>query len=389
VAVTLFWMSVAILGYVYVGFPLLVIAVGRWRGRRVRQQPITPPTSLIIAAYNEQDALAARLDNALSLDYPPGALEIVVASDGSTDRTVAVARAYAARGVRALGLPRRGKMHALDAAVGEATGDILVFTDANTMFAPDALRRLARNFADPEVGGVAGSKVYTLDQYAGATARGETLYWSYDEWIKHHESLTGSIVAADGAIYAIRRSCYRPCDDAAVTDDFATSTAVVAQGFRLVFEPEARAMEAAMASAECEFRRKVRLMTRGLRGLALRRRLLNPFHYGFYALVLFSHKVLRRLVPLVLVVLLLATLASIDSGDLYISAALAQAGFYGMAAVGYLLRDTRWGRAKCCYIPFFYCLGNAAALVALVRMASGARIEAWRPQRHEGGMRTQ
>jgi cellulose synthase/poly-beta-1,6-N-acetylglucosamine synthase-like glycosyltransferase len=232
---------------------------------------------------------------------------------------------------------------------------------------------------------VAGSKVYTGGTAGDSSTRGETLYWSYDEWLKQRESLTGSIVSADGAIYAIRRECYRPCADSAVTDDFAISTAVIEQGYRLVFEPRARAFEAAIPVAEREFRRKVRLMTRGLRGLLLRRPLLNPFRYGFYSLVLFSHKALRRLVPCILLALLAATLWAADGGVLYRSAAYAQAAFYGLAALGWVWKDTRWSRARCLYIPFFYCLGNAAALIALVRLLRGARIEAWQPQRHETG----
>jgi cellulose synthase/poly-beta-1,6-N-acetylglucosamine synthase-like glycosyltransferase len=377
-----FWFAVACIIYVYVGYPALVLWVGSIRRRQVCKQSITPRVSLVIAAYNEERNIAERLDNALSLDYPSEALEIIVASDGSEDATAAIVRSYAARGVRLLALPRQGKIHALNAAVAQAAGDILVFSDANTLFDRQALKKLVQNFADPEVGGVAGSKIYLAAAESEASTKGEQLYWSYDIWIKQLETLTGSIVSADGAIYAIRRDLYPVLGDSAVTDDFAISTAVVERQCRLVFEPEAHAYEIAIPTARREFARKVRLMTRGLRGIILRKRLLNPYHYGFYSLILFSHKVLRRLVPVFLVLLFLTSILAISHGAIYTTAAVAQGVFYGLAAAGYGLRRTRLGRQKCFVVPFFYCLANAAALMALIKVCSGEKITLWQPQRH-------
>ena len=382
IAVWVFWLLLATVVYVYAGFPWLVVIVGKLRNRRVRQQPITPTISLVIAAYNEEQNIAERLDNALALEYPPEAREIIVASDGSDDATAAIVAAYAPHGIRLLSLPRRGKIYALNAAVAHATGEILVFSDANTFFDLQALRNLARNFADPEVGGVAGRKIYTLQPGSDSSSQGEHLYWSYDLWLKQMESLTGSIVSADGAIYAIRRTLYRPLTNSAVTDDFAISTAVVEQGHRLVFESAAYAYEVAIPSADREFWRKVRLMTRGMRSLILRRRLLNPFRYGFYALWLFSHKALRRLVPVFLLLMLPACILASPSGTLYLGATLAQACFYGLACVGYVFRRTHLGQQKCFYVPFFYCLANAAALVAILKLVRGDHIQLWQPQRH-------
>ena len=381
----IFWLSAAAVAYAYVGYPLLLGIVGSLRRRRVRKELVTPRVSLIIAAYNEEQNIGRRLDNALSLDYPSRNLEIIVASDGSDDSTEAMVKTYAPRGVRLLSLARRGKIHALDAAISSAGGEILAFSDANVMYDSQALRRLARNFADPEVGGAAGAKVYRIEPQSDSSSRGEDLYWSYDTWIKGMESLTGSIVSADGAIYAIRANLYRRPADTAVTDDFAISTGVIEQGYRLVFDGEARAYEAAMPAAEREFGRKVRLITRGLRGVILRRRLLNPFRYGFYSIALFSHKLLRRLVPLWLLMLFFGSALTSASGRIYWAAAVAQSSFYAIACLGYLLRRTRLGGWKCFYVPFFYCLANAAALVAMVRLLRGDHIELWRPQRHGTG----
>jgi cellulose synthase/poly-beta-1,6-N-acetylglucosamine synthase-like glycosyltransferase len=411
--VALFWSLVALLVYVYAGFTALVVLVARIRRKRVQQAEITPRLSLIIPVWNEERTIAERLDNALALDYPKDGLEIIVPSDGSTDRTEEIVKGYATRGVHLLALPRRGKIHAIKEAVAAATGELLVFSDANSMYEKSALRMLARNFADPEVGGVCGNQVYVKANKTGAvkersadilsalhakryfnrmrgattgalpdsTSEGETLYWSFDKWLKQSESLTGSIVSAHGAIYAVRRALYQHPTNAAVTDDFAISTAVIEQGYRLVFESEAIAYEEPVPAAKREFGRKVRIMNRGLRGVLLRKRLLNPLRYGFYSVVLFSHKVLRRTVPFFLLALLAVSWRLGVRSEFYFYAAAAQAIFYALAGLGYVLRGSRLGRLKFFYIPCFYCLANAAALVAFIKLFAGARIELWQPQR--------
>ncbi len=380
-AALLFWFMLALLVYVYVGFTALVVLVAQIRRRQVRKQDLTPRLSLIIPVWNEERTIAERLDNALALDYPKDALEIIVPSDGSSDCTEEIVRRYASHGVRLLALPRRGKIHAIKDAVAAATGELLVFSDANSMYERNALRMLARNFADAEVGGVCGNQIYVKAKKADTTSQGETLYWSFDKWLKQSESLTGNIVSAHGAIYAIRRALYQHPASAAVTDDFAISTAVIEQGYRLVFESEAIAYEEPVAAANREFGRKVRIMNRGLRGVLLRKRLLNPFRYGFYSVVLFSHKVLRRMVPFFLLMLLAASWVLHTSHAFYLYAAAAQSAFYVMASLGYLLRRHRLGRLKFFYIPFFYCLANAAAMVAFCKLFAGTRIEFWQPQR--------
>jgi len=196
------------------------------------------------------------------------------------------------------------------------------------------------------------------------------------------ESRTGSIVSAHGAIYAIRRELYQQLAETAVTDDFAISTMVIEQGYRLVFEKDARAYEVAIPATEREFGRKVRMMTRGLRGVMLRKKLLNPFRHGFYSLVLFTHKFLRRLVSVMLISLLVCSLMLISRGHFYLTFAVGQIVFYLLAGLGYLFRQKRVGRLRLFYIPFFYCLANIAAMIALVNMIRGHQIERWQPHRH-------
>lgn len=382
VLAALFWLTAALALYVYVVYPALLAVAAALLDRTVERGAVTPTVSLIVAAYNEGDQIAATLEAALESDYPEEALEILVASDGSTDATEAVAGRYASRGVRVLSLPRRGKAHALNAAARRAAGELLVFTDANCRLEAGALRALARNFADPGVGGVAGHTGYAIPAAGETSGRGERLYWRYESWLKRAESRTGSVVSAHGGLYAIRRDLFRPVEDGSVTDDFAVSTAVVEQGRRLVFEPDARALEDAPSRSASLFQRRVRLTVRGLRSLLLRRGLLNPFRYGFYSVALFSHKVLRRLLPAGLPVLLVASVALAASvgGPIYTAAAGLQLLLYGLAAAGFLLRGSPAGERLPLYAPFYFTLSNAAALVGLWRLIRGDRIVGWEPR---------
>jgi cellulose synthase/poly-beta-1,6-N-acetylglucosamine synthase-like glycosyltransferase len=376
-----FWGALAALVYMYGGFSVLVAVWGSVRKRPVRRTPITPKVSVIVAAYNEEAVIRQKVRNTLELDYPSDLLEIIVASDGSNDRTERIVADMASSQVHLLALPRRGKIHALKAAIRQASGEILVFSDANTLMHMHAIRMLVRNFADPEVGGVCGNQLYVTAGRGDSSGLGETLYWNYDKWLKSLQSQTGSIVSADGALYAIRKRLFRFPEWTAVTDDFAISTAVIQMGYRLVFEPSALAYEKPTGAANREFKRKVRLMNRGMRGVVLRRRLLNPFRYGFYSIVLFSHKVVRRLAPVFLIALLVSGIALIPRDGAYALGAFLQIGFYALALIGWRARGHRAGRAKIISIPFFYCLANAAALVAITKLMRGEKIETWQPQR--------
>lgn len=373
-----FWCLVAAIVYAYALFPLLVV-LRSWLWRRpYRSAPIEPTVSLVIVAHNEAAGIAAKLDNVLSLDYPRQKLQVIVASDGSSDDTAQIVRGYAERGIELLNLPRQGKIPALNAAVAAATGEVLVFSDANSMYNQGAVRALVAPLADPTVGGVAGDQRYFKDRQG--TSAGEQAYWSFDRWMKQCQSRSGSTTSATGAIYCIRRALFRTCPGG-VTDDFATSTAVIAQGYRLVFSLDAAAYEPAAKAHRAEFGRKVRVTTRGLWGVVARRELLNPLRHGFYSLQLCSHKILRRLVAFPLLALLAIGPWLWNAGPFYRAAALAQAAFYAWGVLGLALAGTRLGRAKPLAIPAYFCLINAAALVASWQVLRGHRIERWEPQR--------
>jgi cellulose synthase/poly-beta-1,6-N-acetylglucosamine synthase-like glycosyltransferase len=380
--IILFWLSLSLIVYTYIGFPLLIVLRGLlWRKDYKKQEfSALPSVSVVISAYNEAQTIAEKLDNLLSLDYPRELLDIVIASDGSTDGTDAIVEKYRERGVNLLMLPHQGKAFALNEAVASSRGDVLVFSDANSIYRTDAIRSLVRPFVDPEVGGVAGNQIYLKKVSGESSGDGERAYWGFDRMLKEFQSRAGNTLAATGAIYAIRRSLFRPIPEG-VSDDLVTSTGVIAQGYRLVFAADAVAYEPVSATERVEFKRKVRVTVRSLRALMRIRSLLNPFVYGFYAFQLFSHKVLRYLVFVPLLTLVFISPFLWDSGLLYQLAITAEAGFYILALLGLMLNGTRSGRLKLFTIPFYFCMVNAAVLVAAIQVLRGHQIKHWEPQR--------
>lgn len=376
--VALFWISAALVLYSYAGFPLLVWIRSLVVHRSYREDDVQPSISMIVAAHNEAASIGAKIENILALDYPSERLKIFVASDGSDDGTDEIAESYANQGVRLLKLPRRGKIAALNAAAAAAPGELLVFSDANSMFAPDALRRLVRPFSDPRIGGVAGDQRY-LKETSGGNA-GERAYWSFERQLKRLQSRSGSTISATGAIYAVRRKLFLPAPSS-VTDDFTISTGVIEQGYRLVFAPDAVAFEPVSKASGNEFGRKVRIATRGLRAVIARRKLLNPIRFGFYSLQLFSHKVARRLVAVPLCVLLVTSLLAWNEGNVYRLAAVLQTAFIALGIAGLLLEGSWLGRRKLTSLPAYFLVVNTAMLIALVNVVIGRRIDLWQPER--------
>ncbi len=379
----LFWSSVFLIAYTYIGFPLFVILRGLWWGRPYKSEELTslPLVSIVISAYNESKTIAEKLDNILSLDYPCGKLEVVIASDGSTDGTDAIAERYKEQGVKLLSLPHHGKSVALNAAVAESNGEILVFSDANSIYKSDAIQELVKPFADPKVGGVAGNQIYKTEISRGSSSAGERAYWSFDRILKLSQSKSGNTLAATGAIYAIRMKLFRPIPDG-VSDDFVISTSVITQGFRLVFAPDAIAYEPVAATNQIEFGRKVRVIIRSWRAFVFMKELLNPFRYRFYAIQLFSHKILRYLVVFPLLMLFLISPFLWKMGLIYQMATIAQVVFYVCALLGLLINKIRFGQMKMLTIPFYFCMVNAASLVAIIKVLGGYQVKQWDPQRH-------
>jgi cellulose synthase/poly-beta-1,6-N-acetylglucosamine synthase-like glycosyltransferase len=373
-----FWASVALLFYTYVAFPIVTLLRAMIAPRTHRAAAITPSVSLVIAARNEAGSIARKLENIDQLDYPAQRLQVIVASDGSEDATEAIVQAHDGRPIELLRRPREGKAAALNAAVAAATGEILVFSDTNSRYEPAALHNLVAPFADPNVGGVAGNQVYERARSAEASTDGERTYWGFDRLLKGAESRSGSTISATGAIYAIRRELFDPIPPG-VTDDFFTSVGVIAKGRRLVFAPDAIAYERPAATGRLEFQRKVRIMTRGLRAIVMRRALLDPRRHGFYAIQLLSHKLLRRLMSIPLVLLAASSVSLWGRGALYRAAAIGQIAFYAAALVGLL--PWRLSKHRLFSIPAFFCSATLASAMATWNVLRGRSIERWEPAR--------
>lgn len=365
----------------YVGFPLVLGLRARTSSRPVRADDVTPSVAVVIAAHNEAAGIGDKIASVLGCDYPAELREVVVASDGSTDRTVEVARGYADRGVRVLDLPRAGKARALNAAVDTCTADIVVLSDANNPLDPAALRRIVRPFADPEVGGVAGDQRYVrATEDDGST--GERSYWALDRRVKEAESASGSVVSATGALYAVRRSLFPPVAEG-VTDDFWVSTNVVRSGCRLVLATDAIVWEVPSPGHRLEFRRKVRVMTRGLFGVYGRRELLDPRRFGFYSVQLMCHKVLRRLMFLPLVLMWVSSVVAARGGSrLWSLVAGAQTAGYAAGVIG-LRIGVPGPVGRVLALASYFVLVNAASAVALWNLLRGRRITRWEPARED------
>lgn len=375
-ALTLFAVAAAVTVYIYFGYPALIYVMARLRPRPVRRADVTPSMTLLVAAFNEEAVIERKIRNALALDYPRDQLEILIVGDGCTDATCTIARRF--ENVRVLELPRGGKAIALNRGAAEARGEVLVLTDANVELAPNALRLLARSFADPEVGGVSGKKQYVVRRGADTTVQGENLYWRWDQWQKTLESAQGSIFAADGTLYAVRRALYVPIRDPAQADDIAISARVVLQGYRLVFDPEAIAFEEAPVEGADELRRKIRVTNHSVRALLNLGSAL--WTSGFYSVELLSHKLVRHLIPFFLL-LLFATSVWLARGSALFGLAVAlQVLFYLFAVAGALLRHRRSGAGRVFSVPYYFCLVNAAALLGVLSIARGNRVREWSPR---------
>jgi cellulose synthase/poly-beta-1,6-N-acetylglucosamine synthase-like glycosyltransferase len=312
IAKVLFWTSLGVLAWTQLGYPLAAALLARLRARPVRKGDFTPTASVIVAAHDEEAVIERRLHNLLALDYPSDRLEIIVASDASSDRTDELVEAIAAREprVRVLRCPRGGKVAAQNRAVRETTGEILAFSDANAQWKPDALRLLVRNFADPDVAYVCGGHFY---EAADGTNR-EGTYWRWESWLRRNESALGSITGGIGPIYAVRRTDYVDVDPR-FGHDLALPYLMVQRGRRAVFEPDAVAWEKPSRDIEDEYRRKVRMFEHCwlivLRGKMLRR--LGPT----YLLEILSHRHLRYASGLLHLVLLGASVALVRDGLVY------------------------------------------------------------------------
>ena len=365
----LFWSSIALVVYAYVGYPLALAVLARVRNRAVARAAITPEVSFIITAYNEERRLREKIDNTLRQIYPGGRLEIIVASDGSTDATDDIARSFGDRVRLVRARERKGKEAAQKLAVDAATGEILIFSDTATALAPDGVSGIVSNFADPTVGCVS-----SIDRFVDESGRpsGEGAYVRYEMFLRDLETRVNTLVGLSGSFFAARRGV---CRTWAVDrqSDFSTLLNAVDLGFRGALDPHTAGYYRNIADSRRETERKIRTVVRGIAVLARNVRMLNPFRYGLFAWQLASHKLCRWLVPLAMIGAAIGNAALLNDVTFYQLTFAAQLAFYATALAGI------WTGAAALRIPAFLVTSNTAVLIAWLRFARGERAASWTP----------
>lgn len=372
--VILFWLMLLVIVYTYVGYPLMVAILLRCKSCVVCKQPIYPSVSVVVAVHNGESTIVRRLQNLLEQHYPSEQLEILIVSDGSSDRTVACAEACTSDRVSVYTLDDNvGKAVALNHAVSRAQGEIIVFTDARQEFRPDVVQKLVANFADESVGCVSGELHFLEDPESKIEAE-MGAYWRYEKFIRRSESDSGSVVGATGCIYAIRRELYQPLPAGTILDDVLTPMNIARKGKRVLFEAQAVAYDIISKNAAQEWRRKVRTLAGNWQLLSLAPWIMlswkNPLWWRFL-----SHKLLRLVVPFALAILLVVSL--LLPGSFYRLFALLQIVFYGSAFTGLLLPSTR--SLRLVNLSYFFMVMNTAAVAGFWKWASGGCASAWQP----------
>lgn len=376
-----FWACLGLIAYVYIGYGAGAFLLSRILRRAVRKADIVPRVAIVISAFNEENDIESTVVNKLAQDYPADRLEVLVVSDGSTDRTDEIVRDLAARSggrVRLLRQePRQGKTLALNLALRQVSADVVVFSDANSLYAPDAVRVLVRNFADADVGYVTGRMVYT-NPSGGGIGEGSGTYMSYENLLRSFETGIGSVVGVDGGIDAIRRDLYVPMR-ADQLPDFVLPLSVIEQGKRVVYEPGGAVYERALSDAGSEFQMRVRVALRALWALYDKRSLLNPLRYPLYAWQLLSHKVLRYGAFLPLLGLLVFNAAIAGEHPFYAAFLVLQLAAYATAALGHFLQRSPSGPSRL-LVPYYFVILNAACGLAFWKLLQGQRMVLWKPR---------
>ena len=374
----LFWILLVLSIYPFVLYPALAFVLSRLRSRPVRKRDETPTVTILIAAHNEAACIGETIANKLTLDYPRDRMEIIVVSDASTDGTDDRVRALEGQGVRLIRQEeRRGKTSALNLGVAQAQGEILVFSDANSLYDHSALRALVRNFADESVGYVTGKMIYVHPE-GSSTGEGNSAYMRYENLLREWETRLGSIVGVDGGVDAVRRSLYVPLPADALPD-FALPLEVVRQGRRIVYEPGALLRERSVTLPRDEYRMRVRVALRALWAIRDRLDLLNPLRHGLFAWQLFSHKVLRYVAFLPLALLLAVNAALAPGSRFYAALLLIQVLGYAGAFLGFLLSGRR-SVPRWLSLPYYFVLIQAASCHALLKLLAGQKIVVWAPR---------
>jgi len=373
-AEVIFWATVALVFYTYVGYSLIIMLLARFSRDRVARRDIEPRVTFLITAYNEEKDIAQKLQNTLQLDYPRDKFEILVASDGSTDKTDKIVRGFASQGVKLVRVEGRvGKTETQNQAVRQATGDIIVFSDATTKYERMNLRNIVRNYADPTVGAVSGRYEY-FNPTGASIGVGNILFWKYENFIKSSQTRIKTVTGCCGCIYSVRRALYEPLP-ADIISDLVEPLKILEKGFRIVFEPDAIAHEETTEKTGEELEMRIRVITRGMRGMLFMRRLFNPLCHGFVSFQLISHKLLRWFIPIFMITAFVAN-AFLLGRPFYNFTFMLQVVFYGLAYIGFL--GERYNvRFKIFSVPLYFLTVNFASVIAMYRIWKGHAAVTW------------
>ncbi len=377
----IFWTSVAALFYTYVGYPLLIYVYSLIFPKPIKRGDFEPFVTVLITAYNEERDIRAKLENTLKINYPPEKLEILVASDGSTDKTDETVREFAASGVKLFRQEGRvGKTYTQNKAVEQASGEIVLFSDATTMYQSDVLKQILPNFADETIGCVAGKLIY-VDPGETNVGKGAKSYWNYETFLKRSESLACSLIGASGCLYAVKKSAYKPMY-AEACSDFLIATVLYEQGLRTVFEPNAVCTEETNRQSKNEMQMRVRVISQTFTDLWRNRNMMNPFRSGFYAVELISHKLFRYAVPFFLFFNLISAVILSFYSIFFLSILSLQVGFYAAAFFAWILEKTG-KQVGILAIPLYFVLANAASLIGFYKFLRGERFTRWETVRED------
>jgi cellulose synthase/poly-beta-1,6-N-acetylglucosamine synthase-like glycosyltransferase len=386
-AAIVFWLSVLALAHTYFLYPAVLVLLDalsqlranlrfiRFSNERRREEvkeAILPSVSLVVAAYNEESCIAQKLNNTLELNYPRERFELLVGSDGSTDATDAIVMNAGDTRVRLSRAERAGKTTVLNRCVPMAKGDIVVLSDANTVIDKDAIRKLVRHFADPQVGAVCGKLKLYNPKVKGYE---ESAYWTYESLIKFYESKRGAVMGANGGLYAIRRRLFNAMPPSTIVDDFVVPMGILERGYKVIYDPEAVAYEETTEDYGREFGRRARIAAGNFQSLKLFPSLLSPTA-GFIAFALWSHKVLRWAAPALMALALVSNVALLHRSPLYQLALIAQLGFYALAFAG--KRGIFTGALKrVASVAYYFVTMNCAIAVGFWRFVRNAQRAAW------------
>jgi poly-beta-1,6-N-acetyl-D-glucosamine synthase len=381
--VIFFWVSLMIVFYTFIGYGIILFLLVKARrfikGSRYARfnMEALPTCTLIVACYNEAEILDEKIANTLALKYPDQKLSLVFVTDGSSDNSPAVIQKYP--GIKLMhSAERKGKIHAMHRVMQEVKTGICIFTDANTFLNEDALVNIARHYQDATVGAVAGEKRVKIDEMADATA-GEGFYWKYESILKKWDAELYSVVGAAGELFSIRTELYIPVPPDTVLDDFMISLRIAEKGYRIVYEPEAYAVETASANVAEELKRKIRIAAGGIQSVLRLRNLLNPFRNFVLSFQYISHRVLRwTITPFLLILALISNVfIVVETKALFYELLMAgQVAFYLLAFTGWVFEQKNI-RVKALFVPYYFCIMNYAVLAGIWRYVFSEQKVTW------------